>query len=101
MRDVRQPFVLPGDPAGTATGSTLPETVAHIQALAVQIAGTFTATIKIKGRLHSSLPMVEIASVSAPGITAISAPVSDIELEVSAYTNGTISAWFAGFNAQL
>lgn len=101
MRDLRQPFLLPGTPAGTDNGTTNPESVGHLRQLAVQIDGTFTASIKIQGRLHPSLGMVDLATVSAPGITAITTPVSDIQLTVSGYASGTIVAWFAGFNAQL
>lgn len=102
MRDLRQPFQMPGDTPGQADGTTLPETVAHLRDVAVQVDGTFVATIQIQGRLHPSLGFVNIGSpITTPSIVAITLPVSDLQLVVSGYGSGTVKAYVAGFNVQI
>lgn len=102
MRDLRQPFMMPGATPGQDNGTTLPETVAHLRDVAVQVDGTFVGTVQIQGRLHPSLSFQNIGSaLTQPGLVAITLPVSDLQLVVTGYGSGTIVAWVAGFNAQI
>lgn len=102
MRDLRQPFLMPGATPGEDNGTTLPETVAHLRDVAVHVDGTFVATVQIQGRLHPSLGFVNLGSpITTPGIVAVTLPVSDLQLVVTGYGSGTIKAYVAGFNVQI
>jgi hypothetical protein len=104
-RDIRQKFTwaaatsaAPYD--GTANGDSNLIVTEHEQNLAVQIKGTFTATISIQARLHADFPFVQFASVSAAGVTLITWPAQAVKLVISGYSSGTVQAALAGFNVQ-
>lgn len=67
----------------------------------VQLYGTFTATVEIQGRVHPDAPWFTVASVSAPGITAIPQSFSDMRLNVSAWTSGQPAAALGAMNSRV
>ena len=102
-RDLRPQFTWQGaDPPhdGVADGESNLIVTGHMQNLAVQIKGTFTANVSIQARLHADYPFVQFASVSAEGVTSITWPAEAVKLVISGYSAGTLNACVAGFNVQ-
>lgn len=67
----------------------------------VQVYGTFVATVEIQGRVHPDAPWFTVASVSAPGITAIPQSFSAMRINVSAWTSGQPVAALGAMNARV
>jgi aminoglycoside phosphotransferase (APT) family kinase protein len=85
---------------GAADGVSAPEIVGFCVSKTVQIGGTFSATVTIQGRVSPSDAWVDLTSVTAGAIYVVEAAVYDLQIVVSAYVSGTVTATFAGFNAQ-
>jgi hypothetical protein len=66
---------------------------------AVQVWGTFTATWKLQGKLTADASYEDLVTGKTAGdIIVISVPVVAVKLVCTAYTSGTISAVFSGFD---
>ena len=57
---------------------------------AIQVSGTFTATVLVEGSLDG-VNWDTLASVAAPGISQYTGLYQSIRVSVNAYTNGTIT----------
>lgn len=88
-----------GVPNSVASGNGQP--CADLTSKVVQVHGTFTATLAIEGRMvlpgGDVTPWEPIASVTARGFTAVPA-VSEVRINVTAYTSGDPEAVLGGWD---
>jgi len=88
-------------PNSIAAGAALP--CAGLVNKYIHVHGTFTATVSLEGRARGGAtpsPWVVIASVSAPGLTAVPQPFAEVRCNVTAFTSGDPEAVLMGDNSR-
>jgi hypothetical protein len=63
----------------------------------VQVYGTFTATAQLQGRMPGAGWQNIGAAVTAPGLISAPATLSELRIDLTAYTDGTVQAKMGGF----
>lgn len=92
--------LFPNMPILTAGASGILDVESYVDKF-VQLYGTFVATVEIQGRIHPDAPWFTVASVSAPGITAIPQSFSAMRINVSAWTSGQPVAALGAMNSRV
>ncbi len=85
---------------GAANATSTPEIVAFCVGKVVQIGGTFSATVDIQGRVSSSDAYVSLGTFTAGAIFPVEPAFYDLRIVITGWISGTVTASFAGFNAQ-
>lgn len=89
-----------------APGDGTAQPVAAYQGGTVQVFGTFTATLQVQAKLDGGDWVNVGSALTAPGFVTIAdtngcpLSVAFIRVRTTAYTSGTPSAIFAGFNSR-
>jgi hypothetical protein len=103
MAHPRHEQAIPFPDNGGAADEVSPDViVAGYKNVGVQIEGTFTATVIIRGRLSASASFQQLTSVTGPTLYAIpnDMALQAIQVEIDNHTGGTVEALFAGRLAQ-
>ena len=94
MRYETRNFVVPLE---EAEGSSF--RVTSIRELAVQVSGTFDATLQIMGQAHEGGAWLAVGSpITAPGWYPITHPLFNVRMDTTAYVSGAPVAALAGLN---
>lgn len=63
----------------------------------VQVYGTFAATVQLQGRMPGGGWQNIGSAVTAPGLVSAPATLSELRLDLTIYTSGTVQAKMGGF----
>ncbi len=95
MRRVERPLVLAS--GGTGGGTSAPVDVSDLEAIGIQIEGTFSASVDIRINLSGSSQFETYATVSGTYILALPLAAAQVDVVVNGYVSGTVVATAVGY----
>lgn len=96
MRNDPLPFKFENDD-GEGNETSYAIVVGHYWGHAIQIDGTFTASVTVQVRLSQNLGYVDLQTVTGKALVAIGHPVESVRLVISGYSSGQVVAAYAGY----